>query len=179
MESRFAEYLNPKEEILWQGQPLVKKTNFLYESLLYIIGFIFLKVFLIWTFIVFVNDAPAIFKIFGVLFILVMVFRLMSITILNRIRKSKIHYAITNERIFIEYWFLRRRVKSYRISLLPKPILREYSNNIGTILIYYEKPWTGKIFTYGIENSWSDQFRRLEHISNARDVLDLILDQRS
>ncbi|WP_036382898.1 hypothetical protein [Muricauda sp. MAR_2010_75] len=178
MENRFAKYLDPKEKILWYGQPIVKKSNFLYESILYIIGFILLKVFLIYTFILFATNAPIFLKIFGILFIIIAVFRLMAITFLNRIRKSKLKYAITNERIFVEYWFLRKRIKSYRINLLPKPILREYSNDVGTILFYYEKPWSNKIFTYGVEYGWRDQFRRLEHIPHAPEVLNLIIEQR-
>lgn len=163
---------------MWQGQPIRDQSNFFYESFLYIVGLISLTAFLIWSFIVFIHNAPTILKVFGILFILGAIFQLSANTFLHRIRKSRIYYAVTNERIFVEYWFLRKRVKSYRIKLLPKPVLKLYSNGVGSILIYYEKPWSSRLLTYGMEYSWRDQFRRLEHIPNAEYVFDLISEKR-
>ena len=179
MTSPFEKYLNEDEHILWQGQPkkyVFSVTFIITNTLTNLLGIISMTVM---TFVAYIYKAPIIFKIFGLTFLSLSIFFMFFIYFLHAFRRSRTCYAITEQRIFIAYWFLRKRIKSYQIKSLPEPIFKKQSNDIATILINYEKPWSYRIFTLYIEYSWRDQFRRFEYISNAQKVFELLNERRT
>ena len=179
METRFDKYLSEGEKVLWSGKPEQHSTNFGYIFFHALLSIFFLILSSIWTFIAIVSNAPSLFKIIGITFIIFGIIFTPIHIILHKIRRSKIYYAISNKRIYIEYWFLRRTIKSYKISSLPIPSLRKNSNGLTTVLIYYEKPFSFWLLNFAPEYSWRDQFRRLEYIKKGQYVLNLIMKQRT
>ncbi len=178
MISKFDRYLKEEETILWTGQPEKNKSNRTYIFLLLVSG-IFATVFAsLWNIIVWSNSTPVFFKIFGLFFLFSSAFGGIIHIILHKYRRSKTYYAISTQRIYIEYLFFGKRIKSYKIKSLPKPTLTKYSNGIGTILINYETPFSFKLFTFAIEYRWFDQYRRFEFIKSAQEVIDLIIERR-
>ena len=179
MPSQFEKYLTNDENILWQGQPnkYFFSINFIISNT--ILSLIALLFFIFWNLIVYSTNTPTLFKLVGVLFLIGAFSNLFLVYFFHIFRRSKTYYAITEQRIFVEYWFLGRRIKSFQIKSLPEPIFRNHSNYISTILINYEKPWAFRIFTRFIEYSWRDQFRRLEYISNAPKVFELLMERRN
>ncbi len=152
MNKPFEKYLNQDEHIIWQGQPnnifSIKFIFFNTFPSLFILGF-----FPIWQLLFFTQDLPIVFKVVISLFLLLCILNLFFIYPLHYFRRSRTFYAITEQRIFISYWFFGKNIKSYKIKSLPKPIFRHHSNDIATILINYEKPWSFRIFTNFIEYS--------------------------
>ncbi len=179
MKSKFDKYLKEEETVLWTGQPEKNKSNKTHIFLLVFSGLLSLIFALIWNIVVWTNNTPTFFKIFGIIFLLASAFGGIIHLILHRYRRSKTYYAISTERIYVEYLFFGKHIKSYRIKSLPEPILKKYSNDVGTILINYEKPFSFKLFTLAIEYHWYDQNRRLEFIKNAQEVFNLIIERRN
>lgn len=178
MKSRFDDYLQEGEEILWTGSPV--KNTYHYGRLLLrgIFGVIVLLVLLGWLEIIFSTEGiPFVFKLFGILGLLSVVFSMLG-DVFHARRRTKLFYAISNKRIYIEYWFLRRKIKSFRITTLPEPILRPTSNGLSTILINYEKPFASWFFNVAPEYTWRDQYRRFEYIADGEQVYRLLLKLR-
>ena len=178
LKSRFDKYINEGEKILWTGTPEKNSTNLGYIFFCSILSLFFLIFSLIWTSVVFANNAPTLFKIVGIVFITIGLFGTFIHIFSHKIRRSKIYYAISNKRIYIEYWFLGTNIKSYRITSLPAPKIRAKSNGLYTVLINYEKPFHYKLINFAPEYSWRDQYRRFEYIKDGNYVLKLILEQR-
>lgn len=179
MKSEFDIYLKKEETILWTGQPEKNISNKTHIFLLVISAIIAVFFALFWNIIVWTYNTPSIFKIFGILFLFYSTFGGIIHIILHRYRRSKTYYAISTERIYIKYLFFGNRIKSYSLISLPEPILKKYSNGIGSILINYEKPFSFKLFTFAIEYKWHDQYRRLEFLKSAQEVFNLIVERRN
>lgn len=163
---------------MWIGQP---EKNGLRKTHIFILvasGLFALIFATLWNFVVWTNKTPIFFRIFGLLLLFSSAFGGIIHILLHKYRRSKIHYAISNERIYIEYLFFKKHIKSYKIKALPKPKMKRYSNGIGTILINYERPFTQKVLSFGIEYHWFDQYRRLEFIEDYLEVFNLIIELR-
>jgi len=172
--SRFDEYLKEEETIIWTGNPKKNEFNSTYVFICIIGGLILLTFASIWNIAVWSNNSPTFFRVFGILFLFIGAFGGIIHILLHKFRRSKKFYAISNKRIYIEYYSFGKRIKSYNIKSLPNPTLKNYSNGIGTIQINYEKPYSSKVFSFAIEYNWLDQYRKLEFIQNPRKVLNLI-----
>lgn len=179
MKGKFDQYLKEEETILWTGKPEKHTSNKKYIFLLIVSGILGLWFASIRNIIVWTNNTPTFFKIFGILFLFSSAFGGIIHIILHRYRRSKTFYAISTDRIYIEYLFFGKHIKSFSIKSIPEPILKKYSNGIGTILINYEKPFSFRLLTFAIEYNWYDQYRRLEFIKSAQEVINLIIERRN
>lgn len=125
--------LAPNEHLLWFGQP---RGGFaLRASDVYAIPFSLLwgGFAIFWETSVLIDDAPIIFKLFGLPLVGVGLYLIFGRFILDAKQRSKTCYGVTNERVIIISLLFGKKIKSLDLRTLNEMSLEENSDGSGTI----------------------------------------------
>lgn len=79
------------------------------------------------------TDAPLIFKLWGIPFVLVGLYMMVGRFFVDAIQRSKTYYGVTNERVIIVSGLLNRKIRSINLRTLTDISLDEKSDGSGTI----------------------------------------------
>lgn len=173
--------LSGSERMLWSGIP---RQGFVLRSS----DAFFVPFSLLWGgFVVFwehgaiSSHAPPFMVLWGVPFVLVGVYVIFGRFFVDRYQRSRIHYAVTDERVLIIRGSANREVKSLPLQTLSEITMRERTDGSGTITFGPLDPryamWTG------MGSPWPGLGKRLppsfELIPNVRSVYDTIRDAQA
>lgn len=167
--------LSVGERVLWSGQPrrgisLVAADLGLIPFSLMWGGFAFY-----WEWSVLHSGAPAFFAIWGIPFVAIGVYMIIGRFFVDAWHRSRIFYAVTNERVLIVDTLFSTVVKSLSLRTLSEMTLTDHSEGTGTILFGNSTiPAAVRSFS-----AWPTMKRRMgpqfERIPDARQVRELIL----
>ena len=118
---RFSDILLPNEDILWIGQSSASPTTLFSHHDLFLIPFsaLWLGFALFWEASVLVGDAPLLFKLWGIPFVVIGVYNLFGRFLYKYWKKRHTHYAVTNQRVLIFYKSLTQNLQALHIDRLP------------------------------------------------------------
>ncbi|MDD5570666.1 MAG: PH domain-containing protein [Bacteroidales bacterium] len=164
-------YLNSGEVIVWRGIPrqgilIGAFDSFMVPFSLFWGGFAFF-----WEFMVIKMNAPLIFKIFGIPFVLVGIHLIIGRFFVDMLKRRKTVYCITKERVIIKYGFMSKKIKSYEIKLLSNISYTERKDGSGTIIL-------GTLLADMFNNTNRQGIGRtegLEFIPNVKEVYNIII----
>jgi hypothetical protein len=175
----FDDELVDGEDILWLGQPDASKL-FNRQDIFFIPFTLFWGGFaLYWNLGVWELDAPFIFRLVGLLVLLVGIYVIVGRFFYKRWSKQNTFYAVTNKRLLILSTGFRHRLQSFRLSNLPE--LTKSIDWDGTGTVAFGKPPMGTIWrinSINMSNSGLEIFGYslpgFYDIPNANDVYALI-----
>jgi hypothetical protein len=151
----FSDVLLPNEDILWSGQPSASPTTVFTPHDLFFIPFsvVWLGFALFWEAGVLTANAPLLFKLWGIPFVVVGVHNLVGRFIYKFWKKRHTHYAITNQRVLILYKSLTQNVQTLHIDRLPGLSKSIGLLGLGTITFGFtpNKPKRHHRFTWHME----------------------------
>lgn len=145
----FSDLLFSGEQVLWTGRP---RTGWKFKkSDLPIVGFaiIWCGFLAFWYSMVYLMDAPVLFLLFGIPFVLVGIYLLLGRFYIDARRRNHTFYIITDQRIMIRTGIYTMEIESIHFKKMGEPKLVVESNLTGTIHLgkrpdnYYETtfPW--------------------------------------
>jgi hypothetical protein len=166
--------LSPGERLLWWGQPrrgirLRASDAFLIPFSLMWGGFA-----IFWEAAAFTSDAPLIFRLWGVPFVLVGLYVIFGRFIVDAKVRAKTYYGVTNERIVIVSGLFGRKIKSLNLRTLADISLDERADGSGTITFGSTgmAPWWSSRMTY--RNRGPQFVPAFEMIQGAKGVYETI-----
>jgi hypothetical protein len=167
--------LLPGEKVVWSGRPV--KGLRLRASDILLVPFTLLwggfAVF--WEATVLTKGAPLFFALWGVPFVLIGVYITVGRFVFDAWQRSRIQYAVTDERVVIRTGGFRPEVVSLRLAYLPGLTFREGRGGFGTISFGGGSPFAGLM---GGMAGWPGADRhlgpRFELVRNVRSVYDAI-----
>lgn len=135
LENELSPLLLPGEKLLWAGKP---KTGLRLQA-----GDIFMIPFsllwggfaLFWESSVILKDAPLLFKIWGIPFVVIGLHMIFGRFLVDSKKRSNTFYGITNDRILIWSGIFRKDLKSVSVKNLPQITLTRVKNGYGTIVL--------------------------------------------
>ena len=121
------------EQVLWQGRP--RQGLMLRSSDAYLIPFSLLwcGFAIFWEWNVIRLNAPLLFKLWGIPFVLVGLYIVAGRFVTDARRRARTHYALTTERILIASGPNSKNIQSLSLRHLPNITLEEHANGTGTI----------------------------------------------
>jgi hypothetical protein len=169
--------LSINERVLWSGAP--RQGLMLRASDLLMIPFSLMwggfAVF--WEYSVFTSDAPLLFRLWGIPFVLVGLYMVAGRFVVEAWQRAYTDYAVTDERIIIRSGIFRRQMKSLNLRAMGEFSLTENGKGEGTI-VFGVSP-AGNLFS-GLA-SWPgvEELPRFDTIPEARKVYEIIRNAHS
>jgi hypothetical protein len=169
--------LSINELVLWSGAP--RQGLMLRASDLLMIPFSLMwggfAVF--WEYSVFTSDAPLLFRLWGIPFVLVGLYMVAGRFVVEAWQRAYTDYAVTDERIIIRSGIFRRQMKSLNLRAMGEFSLTENGKGEGTI-VFGVSP-AGNMFS-GLA-SWPgvEELPRFDTIPDARKVYEIIRNAHS
>jgi len=133
IENELKQSLSSNEKLVWSGKP---KTGIVFRSTdIFLIPFSFLWAgfALFWESTVIIHDAPILFKLWGIPFILVGLYVTIGRFFLDAKKRAGTTYGITANRIIIMSGIFNKEIKSLNIKTLSDITIIEKSDRSGTI----------------------------------------------
>ena len=165
--------LAPGERILWQGQPSRRLLLCARDAFLVPFSLFFCAFAIFWELLVARRNAPIIFSLWGIPFVLVGLYLVAGRFLVDAWVRSKTRYTLTNRRILIDRSGLFAKSTSLDLNSLPQINVTTRHNGLGTLR--FGPPITS-LPTNGAA-IWSpifDPTPQLLYINNPQNVLDLI-----
>ena len=169
--------LSINERVLWSGAP--RQGLMLRASDLLMIPFSLMwggfAVF--WEYSVFTSDAPLLFRLWGIPFVLVGLYMVAGRFVVEAWQRAYTDYAVTDERIIIRSGIFRRQMKSLNLRAMGEFSLTENGKGEGTI-VFGVSP-AGNMFS-GLA-SWPgvEELPRFDTIPDASKVYQIIRNAHS
>ena len=169
--------LSINERVVWSGAP--RQGLMLRASDLLMIPFSLMwggfAVF--WEYSVFSSDAPLLFRLWGIPFVLVGLYMVAGRFLVEAWQRAYTDYAVTDERIIIRSGIFRRRMKSLNLRAMGEFSLTENGKGEGTIAFGVSP--AGTVFS-GLA-SWPgvEELPRFDTIAEARKVYEIIRNAHS
>jgi hypothetical protein len=169
--------LSINELVLWSGAP--RQGLMLRASDLLMIPFSLMwggfAVF--WEYSVFTSDAPLLFRLWGIPFVLVGLYMVAGRFVVEAWQRAYTDYAVTDDRIIIRSGIFRRQMKSLNLRAMGEFSLTENGKGEGTI-VFGVSP-AGNMFS-GLA-SWPgvEELPRFDTIPDARKVYEIIRNAHS
>jgi hypothetical protein len=122
--------LHPGENLLWTGKP--GKGHLLRKEDLYLIPFslMWFGFAVIWEALAFINNAPLLFKLWGIPFVLAGLYFTAGRFVFRVLRNKKSRYALTGQRILVR---IGKTCKTLDLSALPRMIVTQRADGSGDI----------------------------------------------
>lgn len=118
------------ETILWQGQPIQGFIFSKHDILLIPFSLLWCGFAIVWEMTVISSEAPLLFMIWGIPFILAGIYFVIGRFIHDTIRRAQTHYAITNRRIVIR---THGKIESIALEKWSSLKMEEFSDGTGSI----------------------------------------------
>lgn len=130
-----------------------------------------------WEYSVFTSDAPLLFRLWGIPFVLVGLYMVAGRFVVEAWQRAYTDYAVTDERIIIRSGIFRRQMKSLNLRAMGEFSLTENGKGEGTI-VFGVSP-AGNMFS-GLA-SWPgvEELPRFDTIPDARKVYEIIRNAHS
>ena len=166
--------LAPNEQLIWVGQPrggIVLKASdaFMIPFSLMWGGFA-----IFWEASVLTADAPFLFKLWGIPFVVVGLYLIFGRFIIDAKQRSSTSYGVTNERVIIVSALFGKKVKSLDLRTLNEISLDEKADGSGTIT-FGSLPVAYQWFGASRFSGWGQQsVPAFEMIQNAKGVYETI-----
>ncbi|KQV53668.1 MULTISPECIES: PH domain-containing protein [unclassified Duganella] len=169
--------LSINERVLWSGAP--RQGLMLRASDLLMVPFSLMwgGFALFWEYSVFSSDAPLVFRLWGIPFVLVGLYMAAGRFAVEAWQRAYTDYAVTNERIIIRSGVFKRRMKSLNLRAMGEFSLTENGKGEGTIAFGVSP--AGNMFS-GLA-SWPgvEELPRFDTIAEARKVYAIIRNAHS
>ncbi len=128
------EHLQPNERLIWAGQPrkgiLIRPVDaFLIPFSLLWGGFA-----IIWTAIALLSEAPLVFVLFGIPFVVVGLILIFGRFIIDAQQRKNTYYGLTKDRALVLTGIVKKSIVSVPISSLDEISHHEHKDSEGTIL---------------------------------------------
>ena len=165
------------EQVLWQGRP--RQGLMLRSSDAYLIPFSLLwcGFAIFWEWNVIRLDAPLLFKLLGIPFVLVGLYIVAGRFVTDARRRARTHYALTTERILIASGPNSKNIQSLSLRHLPDITLEEHANGTGTISLgNMHNAYSHQTTVWDAKPGMHASTPQLEGIANALHVFQLIRD---
>lgn len=174
IENELRTNLGSGEKLIWTGKP---KTGILFRSSdAFLIPFSLLwggfAVF--WESTVFVTDAPMLFKLWGIPFVLAGIHIVIGRFFIDAKKRANTIYGITTDRVIIKSGVLSTDIKSLNIKTLSDITINQKNDNSGTIT--FSASDTRYSMMQGLDWPGVKQPPRLEFIEDVRSVYDKIIE---
>jgi hypothetical protein len=174
IENELRANLSSGEKLIWTGKP---KTGIQLRSTdAYLIPFSLLwggfAVF--WESTVLVTDAPLLFKLWGIPFVLVGIYIVIGRFFIDAKKRANTIYGITTDRIIIKSGVFSSDIKSLNIKTLSDITINQKNDNSGTITLGPTDSRYSKM--QGMDWPGTKQPPRLEFIEDVKSVYDKIID---
>jgi hypothetical protein len=166
--------LDSGERVLWSGQP--KQGILLRGSDAFVIPFSLLwgGFAFFWEWSVIHSGAPFFFALWGIPFVVMGIYIIAGRFFVEAWQRSKMHYAVTNERVLIVEGLRKTTVRSAQLGGLADVSLSEQANGVGTVSF---GPSSVPAMFRSL-SSWPGMRERMglqfEVVPDAKDVFDLI-----
>ncbi|MBS9780272.1 MAG: hypothetical protein KGV51_06570 [Moraxellaceae bacterium] len=165
----FMPYLKVDEKILWTAKPNARFSFHVYQL-------IFVPIFLMmfWLFSMGMPPKP-INTVGSIVSCIFLSYPIIGYYFVDLFRRSKITYAITNQRIFIRLGIFIQEVKTFNFNNLARLQLKANRDNVGSIILGNppkRSPFAKR--NYFIEMAGFDGIPKIEHIEKVQEVYNLI-----
>jgi hypothetical protein len=175
LEQEFARELRSDERLLWYGQPATGLRLQPADALVIPFSILWAGFAVFWETGVIATDAPILFKLFGVPFVIAGAYITVGRFFFDAYRRSRIAYALTTHRIIFLRTLWGRTVESIDLTGLPQITVQEHRDRSATIAF---GPSAG-IHSMMAGSGWPGVGKymppRFERVANGRDVYDRIL----
>jgi len=175
-ENEIHDQLAPDEKLLWCGRPAQGFQFHAGDAMAIPFSIMWGGFAIFWEATVVNMNAPVFFKLWGIPFVLVGLYLMFGRFWFDAVRRGKMLYAVTNERVIIISGIISQSTKSLNIGTLTDVSLTEHRNGTGTI-IFGSVPnwfWWQRSFTWpGYASAMVPSF---ELIENPRSVFNTIRD---
>lgn len=168
-------HLSTNEQILWSGQP--RQGVIIRGADAFLIPFSLLwgSFVIYWEFLAIESDAPLIFVLFGVPFVLIGIYLMVGRFIVEAKQRAHTYYAVTNVRILIVSGVWSQKVKSLNLRTLPTLSLCQAKQGEGTISFGGAMPFAEMFAGFaGLPGMDLYLGACFEKITNAKNVFEII-----
>ena len=175
LNTELKQHLDINENLIWAGQP--KKGIVFRSSDIFLIPFSLLwcGFAIFWLASVVSVEAPLIFCLFGIPFVIIGLFFVFGRFIVDSKQRENTVYGLTEDRIIIKSGILNKSVKSLNIRTLSNIEFTEKNDGSGTISIGQKNPF----MTWGNGMNWMPGIKynpQLDLIPEVRKVYNHIID---
>ncbi len=164
----FMPYLQVDEKILWTAKPNSRFNFHVYQLT-------FIPFIVMWLFLMAQPNPPPQNTEGSIVACIFLSYPIIGYYFVDLLRRSKITYAITNQRIFIRSGIFAQEIKIFNLNSLAKLQLKTNRHNVGSIIL--GNPPKRSAFAkrnYFIEMAGFDGIPKIEHIEKVQEVYDLI-----
>lgn len=174
IENELKPNLSSDEKLIWTGKP---KTGIVFrssDSFLIPFSLLWCGFVIYWETSVFATDAPFLFKLWGIPFILLGLYITVGRFFFDAKKRSNTIYGITPDRIIVKTGIFSREVKSLNIRTLSNITINQKADNSGTITL---GPTDFRFdIMQGMELLGVKQPPKLEFIEDVKSVYDKIIE---
>jgi len=166
--------LSSNERLLWSGQP--RQGIMLQATDLFMIPFSLMwgGFALFWEYTVITSNAPLLFWIWGIPFVLIGLYMIIGRFFLEAQLRAKTFYAVTDERILIVSGIFNSSIKSLKLSNLGELSFTERKNGEGSIL-FGHNPFANLLGGFsGLPGMMNSKLTQFQSIPDAKQIFDLI-----
>lgn len=172
--SVFQSELGPNERLLWSGRPKQGFTLRAFDLFLIPFSLLWGGFAIFWEVGVITSGAPFFFWLWGIPFVLVGIYFIVGRFFVEALQRTKIYYALTNERVMIMSGLITRSVKSLNLLTLSEINITQKRDGTGTITFGPSYPMSGmyRSSSWPGMNSYAEP--AFEAIKRVREVHDQI-----
>jgi len=163
-------YFEKDETLVWIGKPGLKVVFNRYDYFMIPFSIFWCGFAFFWEFFAIVGGAPFFFAIFGLPFVLVGLYLVFGRFYFDVLRRKKILYVLTNKRIIISYGTKNKTLKTAYLETFKSVILKENSNQTGTISFIIDSFDKDYEHITGFKNFIEGKSYTLEMIDDAAEV---------
>lgn len=166
--------LSSNERLLWSGQP---RQGIMFQATdLFMIPFSLMwgGFALFWEYTVITSDAPLLFWIWGIPFVLIGLHMIIGRFFLEAKQRANTYYAVTDERILIVSGIFNSSIKSLKLSSLGELSLTESKDGKGSI-VFGPNPYANLFGGFsGLPGMTNSKLTQFQSIADAKQIFDLI-----
>lgn len=132
-EAELQSYLEPNERLLWSGTPRGGIKLRAQDAVLIPFSVLWCGFAIFWTVSVSSTNAPAFFKLWGLMFVGIGLFFVFGRFFTDSRKRRNTFYGVTNRRVLILSGLAGKELRSLNLRAIPEILLKQHADGSGTI----------------------------------------------